>query len=234
MTMLLSSPLSPNDLTRGIIRFGEDVRAHLPPGAVGGSSLDAFAPDPVTFHWRGESSRIDMPVDKNGKGLRWFFRARERGFLARFLRESGAMRDDVVVLEQIGPRDYRLHVERPGAEKERIKKWVLREARPDQQEFRRNIAERDGLKCAISGCAIPEVLDAAHLDPHGTGGSSDPSNGIILRSDIHRLFDSSLLSIDQHGQVSITPMVKDADYLSYDGISVATGADLKHLEGRAR
>lgn len=97
--MLRCKPLSENDLKRGIIRLDEDVRTHLPSGAVGGSSLDAFAPDPVTFHWRGDSSQIDMPLDDEGRNLRWFFRARERGFLSSFLRDSGAELRNVVVLE---------------------------------------------------------------------------------------------------------------------------------------
>ncbi|MFD1342954.1 HNH endonuclease [Litorisediminicola beolgyonensis] len=234
MIKLRCKPLSDNDLNkRGIIRFGKDVRAHLPPGAVGGSSLDAFAPDPVTFHWRGDTSQIDMPLDDQGRNLRWFFRSRERGFLLRFLRESGAEMRDLVVLEQIGPRDYRLQIETTDTEKARVARWALRETRPEQQKFRREIAERDGLKCAITGCAIPEILDAAHIAPRAPGGSDDPANGMILRADIHRLFDAGLLSIDTAGTVSISVAVTDIEYLRLQGEAASTSADLAKLAARA-
>ena len=40
------------------------------------------------------------------------------------------------------------------------------------------------------------MLEAAHIQPFAANGSDDVSNGLLLRSDIHVLFDSYLLSIN--------------------------------------
>ncbi len=246
MTLLACQPLSPNDRhRRKIIRFDDEVERHMPPGAKGGSDEAEFAPDPVRFHWEERTALVDMPRYRNRDALRKFFRTQERGFFRKFFVESGAEVDDVVILEVLGTHDFRLHLKKadgsmipgpslPAEEKKRIKKWALRETRPDQQEFRRKIAERDGLKCAITGCAIPEVLDAAHLAPRAPGGSDDPANGMILRADLHRLFDAGLLSIDGDGSVSVCVEVADAEYRSLHGQVATTGADLSSLWARVK
>lgn len=234
MTWLRCTPLSDNDLNkRGIIRFGDDIKNHLPPGAIGGSTLHEFASDPVNFYWGEQSSQVDMPRNAEGTALRWFFRPKKPGFLKRFLVEAGCEIKDVILLEEIGPRGFRLHVEKADGEKERIKRWSLRDTRPGQAKFRQGVAERDGLKCGISGCEVPAVLDAAHLDPHADGGSSDPSNGMILRTDIHRLFDAGLLVLDQAGKITVKPEVTDPDYRRFDGCHASTTADLRSLLSRA-
>ncbi|WP_158275087.1 HNH endonuclease [Thioclava sp. NG1] len=151
---------------------------------------------------------------------------------------------DVVIFERISTYEYRLHLERPDGirisgdnritqENERLRRWALRETRPEQQNFRRKIAERDGLKCAITGCSISEILDAAHLAPRAPGGSDDPANGMILRADIHRLFDAGLLAIDAAGTVSVSIEVTDPEYRSLHDTAASTGADLADFAARA-
>lgn len=51
--------------------------------------------------------------------------------------------------------------------------------------------------CAVSGEHSLPVLEAAHIRPYGRDGSHDVANGLLLRADIHRLFDS--------GYVTVTP-----------------------------
>lgn len=63
-----------------------------------------------------------------------------------------------------------------------VRKGGKHDGRPDQQKFRREIVDRDGLRCVISGCERPDVLDAAHLNRHAGDGSSDLNNGMILSS----------------------------------------------------
>lgn len=40
------------------------------------------------------------------------------------------------------------------------------------------------------------MLEAAHIVPVAEQGSDDPSNGILLRADLHRLFDNGLMAIN--------------------------------------
>jgi putative restriction endonuclease len=44
------------------------------------------------------------------------------------------------------------------------------------------------------------VLEAAHIVPYGQGGAHEVSNGLLLRSDLHRLFDL--------GYVTVTPELR--------------------------
>jgi hypothetical protein len=84
----------------------------------------------------------------------------------------------------------------PKAEDQR--KRVLREilARRGQQEFRSALLDAFGHRCAISGCDVVGVLEAAHIRPYRGTNDNHPSNGLLLRSDIHTLFDLNLLGIE--------------------------------------
>ncbi|MBN9674121.1 HNH endonuclease [Salipiger bermudensis] len=237
---LTESALKPDVLRITITPFIRD----LPTDAIGGSTRQEAADRPLTLHWRELSTQADIPTKKDDRStFRGFLR--HRGELTRrMFEDSKAEPGDVVVFEQLGSHEFRLHIEKSDGtrvsgnmpvtgERERIRKWALRETRPDQQAFRRKVAERDGLECAITGCSIPEILDAAHLDPRAPGGSDDPANGIILRADIHRLFDAGLLSIDAAGIVSISTVVTDPEYRRLQHAAASTGADLANLAARA-
>lgn len=68
--------------------------------------------------------------------------------------------------------------------------------RRGQRKFRNNlIAAYDG-KCALSGCAVVEVLEAAHITPYMGRHTNHTQNGLLLRGDLHTLFDLNLLRID--------------------------------------
>ncbi|MGR3269813.1 HNH endonuclease signature motif containing protein [Thalassococcus profundi] len=62
--------------------------------------------------------------------------------------------------------------------------------------------------------------------------TADPANGMILRADIHRLFDAGLLSIDGAGSVSVSADVTDAEFRRFHEGVAATGADLANLQAR--
>jgi HNH endonuclease len=234
---LTASALNPRVLRITVTPFIRD----LPSDAIGGSTKDDTAPHPLTLQWRDLSAEADIPTKRGDRStFRGFLR--HRGALTRrFFEETNAQPGDVVIFEQLSSHEFRLHLEKPDGqrisgtdpvEKERIKTWAMRETRPDQQAFRRKIAERDGLKCAISGCDIPEVLDAAHLAPRAPGGSDDASNGMILRTDLHRLLDAGLLLLDASGTVTIPDEVKDLTYRSFDRAVAKTGADLNNVPRR--
>jgi putative restriction endonuclease len=59
-------------------------------------------------------------------------------------------------------------------------------------------------QCAGTNFHVLHVLDAAHISPYEQWGTHSPSNGLLLRQDIHTLFDRGYLSvtIDYHGEVS--------------------------------
>lgn len=68
--------------------------------------------------------------------------------------------------------------------------------RRGQPEFRQTLLEVYGAKCAITGCDVQEALEAVHILPYRGPQTNHPSNGLLLRADIHILFDLGLISVD--------------------------------------
>ena len=65
--------------------------------------------------------------------------------------------------------------------------WAIQ--RGQQGEFRQLLLAMDEC-CAVTGEKCQSVLEAAHIVPAHEGGREVTDNGILLRADIHRLFDS--------------------------------------------
>lgn len=68
--------------------------------------------------------------------------------------------------------------------------------RPGQAEFRRALDLTYGSKCCISGCPVSMALEAAHIEPYRDEQSNTPSNGLLLRRDLHALFDAGHIAIE--------------------------------------
>ena len=62
----------------------------------------------------------------------------------------------------------------------------LRRGRP---KFRKKVLEAYGGRCAVTNCDCPDALEAAHIIPYRGDYTNHVQNGILLRSDIHTLFD---------------------------------------------
>lgn len=77
---------------------------------------------------------------------------------------------------------------------------VLVQRRLGQGAFRLAIADVYDRRCAVSGERALPALEAAHIKGVKHGGTHRIDNGLLLRSDIHRLFDS--------GYVTVTPSLK--------------------------
>ncbi|HEY3155369.1 MAG TPA: HNH endonuclease [Candidatus Eisenbacteria bacterium] len=68
--------------------------------------------------------------------------------------------------------------------------------RQGQQGFRRALLLAYQGRCAITGCDGVQALEAAHIVPYRGLVTNHPTNGLLLRADIHNLFDLGLLAID--------------------------------------
>ncbi|WP_228923425.1 HNH endonuclease [Streptomyces sp. DH7] len=77
--------------------------------------------------------------------------------------------------------------------------------RRGQDAFRKALVRQYGLICAVTGAAPAEVLEAAHLRPFSNTQHHRVEEGLMLRSDVHRLFDSGLLAIDSRLVVHVAP-----------------------------
>jgi ribosomal protein L37AE/L43A len=72
----------------------------------------------------------------------------------------------------------------------------LGRARIGQQKFREQLLHRFGAVCAFSGRQHPAALDAAHLYRYSDTPEHDTAAGLLLRRDLHSLFDRWLLAVD--------------------------------------
>lgn len=96
---------------------------------------------------------------------------------------------------------------------------VLRQVyqRQGQQRFRNDLIHAHGAKCLVTGAAVIETLQAAHIRPVANDGTHDPSNGLLLRADIHTLFDLHLITIDRDYKIHVSPKVTDKEYKKLHG-----------------
>jgi hypothetical protein len=72
-------------------------------------------------------------------------------------------------------------------------------------------------RCAVTGTEVREVLEAAHIYPYIGPDSSSVPNGILLRSDIHLLFDRGLLCVDDELRVIVHPSLRRGMYGQFHG-----------------
>lgn len=111
----------------------------------------------------------------------------------------------------------------------RIRKKTMMVVRPKQTNFRAELIKL-WKNCPITGCNILEILDAAHIYPYRGEKDNDLSNGILLRTDIHKLFDRYLLSIHPiNFTIHVSKYITDPQYTQHEGKVVKNGRVLsKH------
>lgn len=67
--------------------------------------------------------------------------------------------------------------------------------RRGRAQFRHNLDVAYGARCCVSGCGVPWAIDAAHIQPYKDRQSNNVTNGLLLRSDLHALFDAGRMAI---------------------------------------
>lgn len=86
--------------------------------------------------------------------------------------------------------------------------------RPVQGKFRDALFELYSRKCVLTKCSVREALEAAHVMPHNGNPVWDrPDNGLLLRRDLHTMFDAMLWSIDpKTNKVRLARRLVDKSY----------------------
>jgi hypothetical protein len=99
----------------------------------------------------------------------------------------------------------------------REKILALISQRRGQPEFRRELLDAYERRCAMTGCDAIDALEAAHILPYNGPGSNHVSNGLLLRADVHALFDLGLISVDTATMTLL--LAPDLAKTSYGGLS---------------
>lgn len=89
--------------------------------------------------------------------------------------------------------------------------------RQGQGKFRDALLRAYSATCAISGCEIVELLEAAHIRPHAEKPNYAVTNGLLLRADLHTLFDLGMLALDAQLRVELAPLLLSSEYKKLEG-----------------
>ncbi|MEE3649251.1 MULTISPECIES: HNH endonuclease [unclassified Brenneria] len=102
----------------------------------------------------------------------------------------------------------------PESKLEDMRVRVLREIvdREGQPIFRKRLLDAYAGACAITECTITELLEAAHIIPYSGAHHCKAMHGILLRADIHTLFDKGLLWIGEDFTVYLVPELLNSEY----------------------
>jgi hypothetical protein len=93
--------------------------------------------------------------------------------------------------------------------------------RMGQPTFRKRLLKAYGGQCAITGCDVGPVLDACHIVSYKGPDTNHPANGMLLRTDLHTLFDLKLVAVDAETMtVLVSPELSDTYYEQLRGMQI--------------
>jgi putative restriction endonuclease len=100
-----------------------------------------------------------------------------------------------------------------------------------QGTFRVLVTDLYGRRCAVTGERTLPVLEAAHIKPFAAAGPHEPRNGVLLRSDIHTLFDRGYVTVTPELRFEVSGRIREEfengrDYYALHGRPVRLPADI--------
>ena len=146
-----------------------------------------WVPQPATWQDNIVSgSRIDIDL---GEGLRIFEACMQRALTLHAERQEPAA-DSVIAAAKFGT-PYEIT------------------PRLGQGAFRLAVTSAYARSCAVSGEHSLPVLDAAHIRPYANEGDHRVSNGLLLRTDIHRLFDKGYVTVTEDLRFAVSSRLRE-------------------------
>jgi putative restriction endonuclease len=102
----------------------------------------------------------------------------------------------------------------------------LTEPRLGQQAFKGMVLTSYGRRCAVTGSRIEPTLEAAHIRPVSESGAHRLDNGLLLRCDVHTLFDAGYLGIDDRYHLHVSKRLREdwsngQEFYDRAGITIA-------------
>jgi len=78
-----------------------------------------------------------------------------------------------------------------------------------QGSFQAAVLDAYGRRCAVTGENVVPALEAAHIRPYGFGGEHRIDNGLLLRRDVHALFDRGYVTVTPDFEVVVSKRLKE-------------------------
>ena len=86
---------------------------------------------------------------------------------------------------------------------------ILVRPRLGQGAFRIVVTDSYHRRCSVTGEKTLPALDAAHIRPYRDGGSHDASNGLLLRRDLHSLFDAGYVTVTPERRFEVSRRIRE-------------------------
>ncbi|MEU6572520.1 HNH endonuclease [Streptomyces sp. NPDC046805] len=108
--------------------------------------------------------------------------------------------------------------------------------RKGQPAFRKHLLEVFGEVCAFTGPAPIQVLEAAHLYSYAANGKHHKGGGLLLRRDLHRLFDLGLIAVNPKTKALhlADSLMKYPDYAKLHGVPLTVSVAADHIKWLAK
>ena len=190
-----------------------------------------------------QGNRYDR-LFKVGEGIFEIYNPTQHGIWEIFSDPSSGSQFGVSIRRVSSPVEEALAVAEAAAEqavafdptdiadaRQRISADIIR--RRGQPAFRKALMDAYGEACAITGCNLPAVLEAAHIHPYKGDHTNVVSNGLLLRADIHTLFDLRLIAIESGTMVvRVSPELEGTEYELLDGSQLRHPKQYSHRVSR--
>lgn len=118
-----------------------------------------------------------------------------------------------------------LHTEAPN---DVVKEIVttLKRLRDGQKKMKEGLIKLYDGCCCITGSGVEEVLIACHIEPHKVKGNNQSTNGLLMKAELHILFDGNLIGIEPDTlKVRVGRKLKGSEYEYLDGVTLRTRRD---------
>lgn len=180
------------------------------------------------LYWQGQTQgRTDASIighEANGDEILLFYRDSKRQYPGAGFRFEGRFR--YVSHEGSKPTNFILHrwtaqenaalpednFDPKSIKDGREKIWAQVKRRQGQPAFRRKLLKAYGGACAITGCTIEALLEAAHIHPYRGEETNVAANGLLLRADIHTLFDCGLVAVGEDHSILVSDHLIGTEY----------------------
>jgi putative restriction endonuclease len=121
-----------------------------------------------------------------------------------------------------GPANPALSDDSMVADAERFGDEYLTRSRLGQGAFRILVTDAYDRRCAVTGEKTLPVLEAAHIKPYALHGPHLVRNGLLMRSDLHKLFDLGYVTVTPELRFEVSPRLRQEwqngkEYYAYHG-----------------
>jgi len=134
--------------------------------------------------------------------------------------------------EAVNERMYRTPSDRLLRGRPRFGAPQLIRPRLGQGAFRVVVTDSYERRCAVTRERTLPALEAAHIQPYAEGGSHEASNGLLLRRDIHSLFDAGYVTVTPELRFEVSGRIKEEfengrHYYALHGQEIGTPIDVR-------